>query len=364
MSGNQKLSGYAVVPMLDVAYVIADNNGVDFWKSIWVTGHGGTPAELINTRLDTFTAGQQFSDPCLSPDRTKVIYGIVPQTGIINTVTLALAESPFTVTNIATTPNGGAGGSNTGTQPFWHPDGTKVIYVETVDAADTSQAIRRVDIDGSNDTVLYTNNRAADGFAMFPAYNFDGSRIAFYKAGAVNDTFWTMLADGTGATNFDSRAAFQETPIAWANTQDVLVYLDSAGVYKKANGDGTGITTLWTDPNPFWGNTRFAWLADDSGIVVARRIPTDPNPKFVLTVIDPGGGGITDISPERRTYGGLQETSLPRIFQTRVWWYLFANTGGDGEIVSVAADGSGYTVEQTVDESGNQTFDGFDGREF
>lgn len=272
----------------DCAYVVSADDGSNFWKSIWVAGHGFTPRELVGTRLDTFSLGRQFGSPTVSPDRTKVLYSTVPADGSINTLDVRGVNDSGHV-QIASYANANAGGVDKGLQGSWHPDGTKVVYVESVGAADTSQWIRSVNIDGTGDTGLYSNNRSANGYAMFPAYNYDGSRIAFYKVG---DTLWTMLADGTGATQFDSRTAFTETPIAWANTQDVLAWEDTGAVYKKANGDGTGITTLWTDPNPFWGNTRFAWLPDDSGLIVLRRVPADPDPKFILTVIDAAGGEI------------------------------------------------------------------------
>lgn len=364
-AGQLRLSARAgVVPVL---YVINDSDGSNFWKSIWLARHGSTPTELTETRLNTFTFAQQFSNPQLSPDRTQVVYGTVPQGGSLNAVFVAYVDDVLAPVMIATYPNATGGGTNTGMQPFWHPDGTQVIYAETVASGDTSQHLRRVDADGSNDVSLYVNNRSADGFLMMPAYNFDGSRIAFYKQTGAAETIWTMLADGSGASSFDSRSvsAIQKGGLAWANTSDALAWCDTGGVYKMADGDGSGIVTLWTDPNPLWRNTRFSWLPDDSGIVVARRIPADPDPEYVLTVIDTGGGGITDLSPERRTRA-FSSAELPYVFAGRVWW-AYTDPAGlvDTVIYSVNTTGGDLTTEVTIEDvTGVQEFVGFDGREF
>lgn len=365
--GGKRFSATAFIPpapLPDAAFVTSDAAGGSFWVSIWQLTHDAGALECIDTRQSTFTFAAQFGSPILSPDRTMLLYSTVPQGGVGNGLYVR-ASDDSSLELIASYANGGAGGVNVGLQGEWHPDGTSVIYVETVGPSDTSQNIRKVNVDGTGDVSLLSYNRSADGYVTRPAYNFDGSRIAFYADPSVGaDKLYTMLADGSGLNNFATRVGATDTPIAWANTQDVMAWWD-AGAYKIADGDGSGITTLWTDPNPFWGNTRVAWLPDDSGLVVLRRIPADPDPEFVLTVIAADGGGITDISPERRSRGGRQQVDLPRVYNGRIYWAIVDPAFlVDTKIVSVLPDGSDYTVEHTMsDITGNQGLPYFDGRE-
>lgn len=373
--GGIRLGGNVVAPLPDCAYVVFESDPTDpgsyFVIRLYVAGHAYAE-NYIHTQ-DVFSFGKQYSDPTLSPDRAWVVFGTVPQGGFFNTVEVMPIDGSALVTVASYSNGSGGSGTQTGMQPSWHPDSDTVIYAESVAPGDTSQFIRTVQKDGTGDTGLISHNRSVNGFVMFPMFNFDGSRIAWYGDGPNPEKLYTALADGTGVTNFATRTPAQETPISWANTQDVMVWFDN-GVYKTANGDGSGITTIWTDPHPWWGNTRFAWLPDDSGIVVLRKVPTDPDPKYVLTVIDPGGGGITDISPERRSIGWRQESDLPRVLNGRIWWLRhpddYATTAtDDSKVVSILPDGSDYTVEQTILDFNTtsdfeQDFSGFDGREF
>lgn len=358
-----------------IPYVL--HNDTDLHSSIWMNRHGVGPAELVNTRMSTATFASQVVDPMLSPDQQSVVYGTIPATGTDNHVRIIPADDSDTPDTIATSPNDAASspfhGVDISMQPSWHPDGSKIIYRTTrqntvLDPSPRESHVRSVEPDGSNDTLLVTNDMDVEGRIWWPQYNFDGSRIGMICASdAAGGDIRLATCDADGS-NFTFIATIYTTisgginrvPFAWANTSDQLVfYRWTDDTVRTIDGDGSNDTSIYTDPGPFWGTMKVTWLPDDSEIVYSKFTTALSAPKHEIGTLDPGGGGFTAFSGPRRWYGGNQ-SSYPRLFpQDGRIWVQDGNTSTDVVVASMLSDGSDYTVEHDVDDTDYSWTTGF-----
>lgn len=149
--------------------------------------------------------------------------------------------------------------------------------------------------------------------ARSPAWNADGSEIAFAKRGHV----WTMKADGSDKTRITDDTGFSDRNPAWSPDGSRIVYSHcdvSLGFtaycdLDTVNVDGTGETKIlgghWTYDFPRFSpdGTKIAFAGDRGGLVcavwVANADGSDPHrltaPKLQANVPDwsPDGTQIT-----------------------------------------------------------------------
>jgi len=251
--------------------------------------------------------------------------------------------------------------------PMWSPDSSTIVFnrggapgnvyggtVETIPAA------------GGTPTVLHTPS--GSNLAYRPSYSFDGSRIAFMLGiPLAADELWIMDADGSNAGSVDTITAYRldGSQHAWANTQDVLAYENGAGAARAyvINGDGTGKTEITADETSLTALRlgKFAWLPDDSGVIV---VSDQGDGYFALYNLDPSGGTDTRIN---FTNGSANQAWMrqPMVFERRVWFIEVASGASGGKIGSTALDGSDYVEELDVnDDTLLDDFSGGTGFEF
>jgi Tol biopolymer transport system component len=187
-------------------------------------------------------------------------------------------------------------------QPFWSPDGARLLYRKTPDNPITQDAdIWQIDVDPANPNPRAVLERAGD--ERYPSYSPDGTKIVFRGDHDLVDhsgdeELYVMNADGTNIvqltsnTVFDSAPAFSPdgTKLAFESARDSgnALVLD---IYVM-NADGSDVRRLTADPahdeGPIWspdgtkiaftserGGSSDIWVmnADGSGV---RRLTDDP----------------------------------------------------------------------------------------
>lgn len=368
--GGIRLAGTTLLAPVTriIPYVLSFSDSPTFYTSIWMNKHNIGPLELVNTRWDQSVDSPFICDPMLSPDLSTVVYAVIPGSGSTNNVFVIPADDSAVPLSIASSPNsaGPAFGVEASMEPSWSPDGSLIVYRGTEQGnvlAPTPRdlTVHTVEPDGSNDTTIKTTDtNDTEGRPWWPQFNFDGTRVgALYDASGISGAMhiFTMDPDGSNFTQIATvsatySAGIARVPFAWANTQDTLAYFDwTNSQVRIVNGDGTGDTVLYTDPNSFWGIPRLEWLLDDSALVYSRYFPAASPPKHTVYLVDTSGGGATAVSPTRQWYGQLGN-SYPRLFpQDGRIWIMDSQTPSDVTVASFLPDGSDYTVEDNVDET-------------
>lgn len=219
-------------------------------------------------------------------------------------------------------------GSTTGAKfysPWWHPDGSKVLYLAGVtDVASAPDEIRTVEPDGSNETTIYTAPDFTNAFLRSPpSYNCDGTRIAFgQRLTATSVGVMTMDADGSNVQQIAtfptaSGSSHGDSPFvaAWYTADpDRLVVLNTNTVasptVKAMDYDGTNQVTLDT------GTTRirpshFSVMSGDTHYIA--RTST----KLQLVALD--GSGVTDLltptkAPNQNVFSDATPCSGGRVY--------------------------------------------------
>lgn len=336
-------------------------------NAIWLIGDQQTPVRLATTQTGV------LADPVVSPtngdEAVYVAITLSPAPGSAVIYLLDLAND--TKTEILTL------GKSTNPEPYWHPNGTQIVYrKETGSPATSDQVweIRRVDRDGTNDTLLHSYTPPAGAFSYAltcPAYSPSGNYICFGKGLALSadDQLWVMNADGSNAQVVatalgDGTASLQwSSPYShpsWQHSADVIGWCELGADttesvwWRKVNADGTGLTTLLDTPHVSgklqWGPSgRFCWLPDDSAMVGFRK-EAIADPRWRLRKIMADGSGDAAIGTHysyayfnNNTYGG--EEYAPQIYRSRperIYWTP-GDSGGalaNQDVVSVLPDGS------------------------
>lgn len=368
MSGI-RLAGQIVVSAVcrTIPYVIesSDDGVTNFWISLWMNEHGMSPLDLTTTLLSQNSNNQLIVDPMICPtDDCLVVYAVIPNTGTFNYVAVGATDDSAAPVQVAAYCNSACAaptiGNDISMQPSWRPDGNLIIYKTTLqnnvgNPFPRNSQVRSVLPDGTGDTLIKSSEMSTTGQFYWPQFNFDGSRIGALIDLPFTDTkIYTMNPDGSSFTAIatTSAVAFQRATFAWANTQDVLAYYKwDDNTVRVINGDGTGDTVIYTDPDPFYGlDCRNVWLLDDSSLVYTQYDSGHAQPSWTIGLLDAGGGGFTPLSPERRWYG-QSIRSMPRLFPQdgRIWWQE-GDIINDAFVSSVMPDGTGYTVEQDLDD--------------
>lgn len=361
--GGVRIGGAARIECSDLGFsFLADGSGASV-GAIWLMKHSTANMEITESQV---FGSQALADPTVSPDFCRALYSTVPNSGTVNYVTTVRTDDTEPFFDIAESDNQSAPPqvSFISLMPSWHPSGLYVIF-RGIEGAPTNSGpptIERCDFDGGNPTTLVSNALGASTSPYrYPFYSDDGTKILFYQdRGNILDIF-TCDADGTNdvlvAQTVDTGTSI---PIFLAGTTDVI-YTTSTGTtvsplsgsqeVRRVQADGTGDTLLYTDPETqsstvsgaaLWSTTPFASYPDGSAILYLQYFPGDTaGQRYRLGTLDPAGGGWTQMSPLRRSSGSSFFTRVPVVRQNRIWW---ADGYLDG-IVSVALDGSDYTVE-------------------
>jgi Tol biopolymer transport system component len=242
--------------------------------------------------------------------------------------------------------------------PVWSPDGTRIAFASDRDG---ELSIYVMDGDGSNVTRVTTTP-----LAFSPSWSPDGSKLAFEGIrpfqSANNADIWIVNEDGSGLTNLtQSDDSWEEYP-AWSPDGSKLVFDASDGADTEIfvmNVDGSNRLQLTDNFDAFRppGDYLPSWSPDGSKIAFVSERDT---------VLDPFTSAL---SPELYTMnadGSAQTRITTNVFlDNEPAWSPDGTSivltsdegdeGGLGEIVRIAADGSGRTnLTQTsaVDDLG------------
>lgn len=363
--------------------------GETFGYTVWLMGDPTlTPVRIPATNYIA------IGSPMLNPvDANEMVFATVEfGSGRVSTVYLVdlaanSAQTVIAITDGASDPH-----------PYFSPDGTKIVYRTSTGSPVTSDEvweIRVIDKDGTNDTLLYTYTTGGTFSQALssPCFSPSGDYIAFGKGRAgVGDEVWIMNADGSGAsavatTGGDTSGLQWTTPycfLSWAHSSDVLGWMDmqaggaptNASVWRKVNGDGSGLTTLLSTPHAssplvrWMGSSRFCWLADDSGMV-SYKVDATSNPRWRLAKIAADGSGDSWIgshfsngSGTANPYGQTSWTLAPTVYPLapngdgRIYWTPFG-ASGSAQIQSVLPDGSDLRTDEDGSASPTHSRFGF-----
>lgn len=358
-----------------------ETSGANPYETWWLGGNLATPERVSSTIWSESSSGLFnrgiTTQARLSRDRSKVVYnwghptnasaprikiGTVPGAGS------GLAATDIAVATSTTTSIGFA---------CWNGDDTKVVYARSVLTGGILYAqIRIVDEDGTNDTLLYSRGGSLAGEFIYVnieslLVNHAGTKIAWVDqsqsvGGFTNAGVWVMDIDGSSPTkivdwsseNFttsDHLIGFSHDDTYLGFTQ---TYDDGSGTkvhFKKVTMAGT-VTDMFASASYFRQQYDYQWLPDDSGILAVHANVYGSQPRSVIEVIDAGGGGATALSPERRidTSGSItspQNYPVVCDADNRIYWYDLASTS----VVSVAADGSDFRTDHTLDGTSTVT---------
>lgn len=369
--GGVRLGGTAVfVPPVDVPpypYFAWESGSVN---AVWLMGNNMTPLRLGNT------AGAKMSNISVCPTDPALSLFCMIGFSDVTIYTVTHDASGGTLTAVVTS-SSFPGGVPTDLMPYWHPNGTTIVYR----AWDGSKwQIRSIESDGSADTLLYEEASVA---LVCPCYSFAGDFIAVGRGrgSGLGSQLCVMDADGSNFTVLDTTntASYLQWSVpytypSWQNAADVIGWmvmeanLPGNSVWKKCNADGTGLTTLLTTahaanpavPNVQWlGSSRFCWLADDSAMV-SFKIDSGA---WRLATIDGAGGGDSFLGNHVRAdtpsnpFGQTSHMGCPHMFRNeigdgRIYWSP-AGSGSlvDYDVVSVEADDSGLRTDDDGTES-------------
>jgi Tol biopolymer transport system component len=157
------------------------------------------------------------------------------------------------------TPGANNGQGNTGTEPTWSPDGTKIAYID-------NSNIWVMNADGTGKVLLTLDAGQAE---TSPAWSPDGTKIAFVERSDI----WVMNATGGGETQLTSTAGAAERSPDWSPDGLKIAY-GRGGQIWSMNSDGSGQAALTGGAGE--GGALPAWSPGGAKIVFASNAFTAP----------------------------------------------------------------------------------------
>ena len=199
--------------------------------------------------------------------------------------------------------------------------------------------------DGSSQTNLTTNG----GLDRYPAWSFDGTRIAFSSFRDANEEIYVMGRDGSDPINITNNPAYDSNP-SWSPDGSKIVFASDRGGDEEIfvmNADGSNVVQLTNESTsqnflPTWSpdGTRIAFVSNRDGRVEIYVMDTDGSNQTLLTNNPPFGSMDPAWSPNSAKIA------------------FFIPTNGDrGEIYVINADGSNQTpLSGGIDEDNGPTW--------
>ena len=346
--GRVTLSARAYLPVLSPPFGAFEGAAGD--GDVNVYRRHRTDAAGDATRYTAWDDGgltiEGVHDPVLSPDGTMIAFIGVPVSSNLGAL-YVVANTPGSTATLLE--DDGATWIN---HPMWSPDSSTIVFTRGGAAGNVyGGTVESIPAAGGAPTVLYTPG--GSDLAYRPAYNFDGSRIAFVKAITGNDELWIMDADGSPAASVATLASnyrFDGPMVAWSPFADRLVYDDGAlgAVLRVINGNGTGSTVV----NPGVTNATVcrvgnqAWIDADTFVFVSNQ-----GDGFLrLYAGDAGGANEAALS---LTNGSANQFWMkqPLVYAGRIWFIETASSSNGGRLASFALDGSDYVEELDVNDA-------------
>jgi hypothetical protein len=175
------------------------------------------------------------------------------------------------------TPGANNGQGNTGTEPTWSPDGTKIAYND-------NSNIWVMNADGTGKVNLTPDAGLAE---TSPAWSPDGTKIAFVKQSDI----WVTNATGGGETQLTSTAGAAERSPDWSPDGLKIAYSRGGQIWSM-NSDGGGQAALTGGAGE--GGALPAWSPDGAKIVFASNAFMAPM-GYDIFVMNTDGTGVTRV---------------------------------------------------------------------
>src|SRR3989441_273155 len=179
--------------------------------------------------------------------------------------------------------------------PIWSPDGKRLAFGR-YDGVDFEVVV--INADGSGETLLTTNDFVND----FPnAWSPDGKRLAFNSDRADGHPhIFVMNADGTGISQLTSGDFVDDDPVWSPDGKQIAFHSTRAGGDEEIfvmNADGTQVTELTFNDGIF--DAVPAWIARPSGEALRGRIAfnsdRDGGGDQEIFTMNADGSGITQL---------------------------------------------------------------------
>ena len=333
----------------------------------WLGGNLATPIPVDVTDFNDSVAS--VLEARLTGDLRHVVFNYTPATGSAIVKYGPTPGNSGSTVNLAT----GADASNPVGFACFNGDESKVVYAASNGAYGE---IRIVNVDTTGDTLLYNRGGSGSGELLYAnieslLVNHGGTKICWVDqsqsvGGFTNAGIYVMDIDGSNVsrivdwsgldfTTSDHLIGFSHDDAYLAFTQ---TYDDGSGtkVHFKKVTTGGSVTDLFASASYFRQQYDYQWLPDDSGVLAVHANVYGSQPRSVIEVIPAAGGSPTALSPERRidTSGTI---TTPRNYpvvcdaDSRIYWYDLATTS----VVSVAAGGSDFRTDHTLDGTGTST---------
>lgn len=235
-------------------------SGTDRWHAVAGCEDTGLADYLDSTRVNVNAF--VTSTPLRSWDGALFVYAKNQTTtgpAVPADLMLAALDDSLTPTAIATGTN--TAGVSLMYPVGWSPDDSQVYYLRqdvTGGTGTRKLQFRRVDADGTNDTLILNTGIVDFAMGLVPRISHDGTQIAYVidTDDAANKGIWVMNSDGTGNTKIYTSASAFSAPLGivagWSRDDDWLVFNEQSGSPAvRSNSiihpDGTGKTTIFSD---------------------------------------------------------------------------------------------------------------------
>lgn len=345
-----------------------ETGGFNRYQRWWLGGNLATPVPIPGTQWSETegTVRGTTSYARLSRDRTRVLYNWADSSVSPGPGKIKICPAPPSVGSTVDVAAALSATDNIG-WACWNGDDTKVVYARDNPSGGVAYAeIRIVDDDGSNDTLLYSRGGTLSGEFLYInleslLVNHAGTKIVWTDEGQsvggfTNAGVYMMDIDGSNVTRIvdvSDNGAIDHL-YGFSHDDQYLAYSRTfSGQIHFRIVDMSGTSTNLLSSNVYRrGQYDFQWLPDDSGFFAMHQVYLS-EPKSVIEVIAADGSGATALSPERRidTSGAITTPkNYPVVCDAddRIYWYDLASTS----VVSVAADGSDFRTDHTLDGTG------------
>ena len=289
---------------------------------IWVMDANGTGR--VNVSKDTAAD----RDPAWSPYGAKIAFSRASE-GHMNVWVMNADGSG----QVNLTPGANDGEGNTGIEPTWSADGTRIAYADSAD-------IWVMNANGTNKARL--TDTPADTESS-PAWSPDGSRIAFRRGHDI----YVMNASGGAATPLTSTTRGEARP-EWSPDGTRIAYDRDADVWVM-NADGSGQTAL-TGGLHGEGGTEPGWSPDGTQIAFSSNAYGAPNGHDIF-VMNADGTGVSrrntpvpagDLDPN------WQRVATPNLYVAGNGVLTFRADAARANAMTVESSGGTYTVTDTA----------------
>ena len=248
-----------------------------------------------------------------------------------------------------------AGGEGCQMYPQWSPDGSRIVYFESMTGDQDPQNVWVMNADGSGKVQL--TGKSPENESVWPSWSQDGKRIVFsqlvfYTGGVGRTAIYVMNADGSGVRNVTSKKGagvnLSDYWPTWGKDGTISFYRNTAGgVLSKfsVKPDGSGLRRLVKEAGVTEYNDEGKWLkyelalSPDGKWVARHDVDSD---RLVVVPVRGGGDPVTLLDP----VSAYAEISVDAVWSPdgKALAVASQSESGFSRIYIVNADGTGLSA--------------------